>query len=143
MTKLNFQHHYFSQCLVILYIYIYIYAFSRRFYPKRLTITFRLYILISMCVPWESNPQPFALLTQCSTTEPHRNTLEIIFNILICCSYILILQTYVLHDFLIVRIPLGILHILCILLRSLLLCIFHILRIRILLRTCHKQIQNK
>ncbi len=23
-----------------------------------------------MCVPWESNPQP---LTQCSTTEPHRN----------------------------------------------------------------------
>ncbi len=27
-----------------------------------------------MCVPWESNPQPFALLTQCSTTEPHRNT---------------------------------------------------------------------
>ncbi len=27
-----------------------------------------------MCVPWESNPQPFVLLTQCSTTEPHRNT---------------------------------------------------------------------
>ncbi len=27
-----------------------------------------------MCVPWELNPQPFALLTQCSTTEPHRNT---------------------------------------------------------------------
>ncbi len=25
-------------------------------------------------IPWESNPQPFALLTQCSTTEPHRNT---------------------------------------------------------------------
>ncbi len=25
-------------------------------------------------VPWESNLQPFALLTQCSTTEPHRNT---------------------------------------------------------------------
>ncbi len=33
-----------------------------------------LYIFISMCVPWESNPQPFALLTQCPTTEPHRNT---------------------------------------------------------------------
>ncbi len=30
--------------------------------------------LISMCVPWESNTQPFVLLTQCSTTEPHRNT---------------------------------------------------------------------
>ncbi len=29
---------------------------------------------VSICVPWESNPQPFALLTQCSTTEPHRNT---------------------------------------------------------------------
>ncbi len=53
--------------------YIYIYAFSRRFYPKRLTIAFMLYIFISTCVPWESNPQPFALLTQCSTTEPHRN----------------------------------------------------------------------
>ncbi len=26
--------------------------------------------LISMCVPCESNPQPFVLLTQCSTTEP-------------------------------------------------------------------------
>ncbi len=53
-------------------IYIYIYAFSSRFYPKRLTIAFRLHIFISMCVPWESNPQPFTLLTQCSTTEPHR-----------------------------------------------------------------------
>ncbi len=30
------------------YIYIYIYAFSRRFYPKRLTIAFKLYIFISM-----------------------------------------------------------------------------------------------
>ncbi len=28
--------------------YIYIYAFSRRFYPKRLTIAFRLYIFISI-----------------------------------------------------------------------------------------------
>ncbi len=41
-----------------IYIYIYIYAFSRRFYPKRLTV-YRLYIcIVSMCVPWESNPQP-------------------------------------------------------------------------------------
>ncbi len=31
-------------------IYIYIYAFSRRFYPKRLTIAFRLYIFCQyMC----------------------------------------------------------------------------------------------
>ncbi len=50
------------------------FTFIRRFYTKRLTIAFRLYIFFSMCVPWESNPQPFALLTQCSTTEPHRNT---------------------------------------------------------------------
>ncbi len=54
-------------------IYIYTFTFIRRFYPKRLTIAFRLYIFISTCVPWESNPQPFAQLTQCSTTEPHRN----------------------------------------------------------------------
>ncbi len=65
----------------VIYIYIYIYAFSRRFYPKRfypkrLTIAVRLYIFISMCVPWELNPQPFALLMQCSTTEPQRNTIE-------------------------------------------------------------------
>ncbi len=33
--------------------YIYIYAFSRRFYPKRLTIAFRLYIFVSICVPWD------------------------------------------------------------------------------------------
>ncbi len=30
---------------------------------------------VSMCVPWESNPQPFALLTQCSTTEPQEHLL--------------------------------------------------------------------
>ncbi len=28
-----------------------------------------IHFFVSMCVPWESNPQPFALLTQCSTTE--------------------------------------------------------------------------
>ncbi len=28
---------------------------------------------ISMCVSWELNPQPFALLTQCSTTEPQEH----------------------------------------------------------------------
>ncbi len=28
------------------------------------------HFFISMCVPWELNPQPFVLLTQCSTTEP-------------------------------------------------------------------------
>ncbi len=29
-----------------------------------------------MCVPWELNPQPFALLTQCSTTEPQEHPLQ-------------------------------------------------------------------
>ncbi len=48
-----------------MYKYIYIYAFSRRFYPKLLTV-YSGYT----CVLWELNPQPFALLTQCSTTEP-------------------------------------------------------------------------
>ncbi len=48
----------------------YIYAFSRRFYPKRLTVHSGYTCFITMCVPWELNPQPFALLTQCSTTEP-------------------------------------------------------------------------
>ncbi len=36
--------------------------------------------VVSTCVPWESNPQPFALLTQCSTTEPHRNMLAFELN---------------------------------------------------------------
>ncbi len=26
-----------------------------------------------MCIPWESNPRRFALLTQCSTTEPQEH----------------------------------------------------------------------
>ncbi len=56
------------------------FTFIRRFYPKRLTIAFRLYIFISTCVPWESNPQPFAQQTQCSTAEPHRSTW-----LVVCC----------------------------------------------------------
>ncbi len=36
----------------------YIYAFSRRFYPKRLTLHSGYTFIVSMCVPWESNPQP-------------------------------------------------------------------------------------
>ncbi len=36
---------------------------------------FRLYMsFISMCVPWELNPWPLVLLTQCSTTEPQEQT---------------------------------------------------------------------
>ncbi len=33
-----------------------------------------------MCVPWELNPQPFALLTQCSTTEPQEHTVCVVSN---------------------------------------------------------------
>ncbi len=40
------------------------------------------YTFSLVCVPWESNPQPFALLTQCSTTEPHRNPLAVIVPLL-------------------------------------------------------------
>ncbi len=29
--------------------------------------------MFCMCVPWELNPQPFVLLTQCSTTEPQEH----------------------------------------------------------------------
>ncbi len=44
----------FRKCISL---YIYIYAFSRRFYPKRLTVHSG-YTIGSMCVPWESNTQP-------------------------------------------------------------------------------------
>ncbi len=37
-------------------IYIYIYAFSRRFYPKRLTVHSG--YTCCVCAPWELNPQP-------------------------------------------------------------------------------------
>ncbi len=32
-----------------------------------------IHFFVSTCVPWELNPQPFALLTQCSTTEPQEH----------------------------------------------------------------------
>ncbi len=39
---------------------------------------FRLYIFfVSMCVPWELNTQPFALLMQCSTTEPQEHYMQL------------------------------------------------------------------
>ncbi len=36
----------------------------------------RLYIFVSMCVPWELNPQPFALLTQIYSTESQEEILD-------------------------------------------------------------------
>ncbi len=49
------------------------FALSRRFYPKRLTGYSGYTFFIIMCVPREMNLQPFALLTQCSTTEPQEH----------------------------------------------------------------------
>ncbi len=49
---------------------MYIYAFSIRFIQSDLQCIQPIHLYVSMCVPWELNPQPFALLTQCSTTEP-------------------------------------------------------------------------
>ncbi len=53
------------------YIYIYIYAFSRRFYPKRLTVhsCYKYYFQYMCSLGIE--PTTFALLTQCSN---HRAT---------------------------------------------------------------------
>ncbi len=53
--------------------FFYIYAFIRHFYPKRRTVHSGYTFFISMCVPLELNPQPFALSTQCSTTEPQEH----------------------------------------------------------------------
>ncbi len=54
-----------------------IYAFSRRFYPKRLKMYDLDALFVSMCVPWELNPQTCVLLTQCFTTEPQEFMLEV------------------------------------------------------------------
>ncbi len=62
----------YSRALHI-YITFLNYAFSRRFYPKRLTVHSGYTFFVSMCVAWELNSQPFALLTQCSTTEPQEH----------------------------------------------------------------------
>ncbi len=47
--------------------------------------------LLSVCVPWELNPQPFALLTQCFTNEPQKLYLYIYIYIYI---YILVVGRY-------------------------------------------------
>ncbi len=72
-----------QSCIIFLLFWIqifYIYAFSRCFYPKRLTVHSGYTFFISMCVPWELNPRPFALLTQCSTTEPHEHMMLCVRN---------------------------------------------------------------
>ncbi len=52
----------------------YIYAFSRRFYPKRLTVHSGYTFSLIHVFPGNRTHNLFALLTQCSTTKPHRNT---------------------------------------------------------------------
>ncbi len=52
---------------------IYIYAFSRRFYPKRLTVHSGYTFSVSMWVHWESNPQPLHFLRNALTTEPQEH----------------------------------------------------------------------
>ncbi len=59
--------------LLFLCKYIYIYAFSRCFYPKRLTVhsgyTFYCQYVCSLWI----EPTTFVLLMQCSTTEPQEH----------------------------------------------------------------------
>ncbi len=51
-----------------------IYIFSRRFYPKQLTVLFRLYIFFCQYVcSLVIEPTTFALLMQCSITEPQEH----------------------------------------------------------------------
>ncbi len=53
---------------------------------------FRLYIFfVSMCVPWELNPQHFALLTQCSTTEPQQHVVNVVNHSMLHINGILVL----------------------------------------------------
>ncbi len=47
-----------SNIFVFCFLFVYFtFTFTRRFYPKRLTVHSG-YTFLSVCVPWESNPQP-------------------------------------------------------------------------------------
>ncbi len=59
-----------SWCRYTFYNYIYIYAFSRRFYPKQLTVHSGYTCFCQYMCSLGIEPTTFALLTQCSTTEP-------------------------------------------------------------------------
>ncbi len=57
-------------------MYIYIFTFMHladAFIQSDLQCIQAIHFFVSMCVPWELNPQPFALLMQCSTTEPQEH----------------------------------------------------------------------
>ncbi len=65
-----------KDCVLTLITYIYQTLLSKATYSA-----FRLlHFIVSMCVPWELNPQPFVLLTQCSTTEPQERTSDALSN---------------------------------------------------------------
>ncbi len=51
----------------------YIYAFSRRFYPKRLTVHSGYTLFCQYACSLGIEPTTFALLMQCSTTEPQEH----------------------------------------------------------------------
>ncbi len=53
---------------------------------------FRLYFFVSMCVSWELNPQPFALLTQCSNTEPQEQMLLSVYVLQMYLTLLLLLH---------------------------------------------------
>ncbi len=58
------------------YIYIYIY---QTLLSKATYSAFRLYIcIVSMCVPWESNPQPLRCKRNALTTEPQEHCVNYI-----------------------------------------------------------------
>ncbi len=43
---------------------------------------------VSMCVPWELNPRPFALLTQCSSTESQEHIVAVFTGTLVALNFI-------------------------------------------------------
>ncbi len=72
--------HYFSKYFQIEKSYFKCMHFSRCFYPKRLTVLsgYTLFLFGQYMCSLGIEPTTFALLTQCSTTEPHRNTENVI-----------------------------------------------------------------
>ncbi len=70
-------------------VYIYIYAVSSAFIQSELQCIQAIHFFISMCVPWEFNPQPFLLLMQCShwaTSIYLQSLISLHYNPLVSCS---------------------------------------------------------
>ncbi len=53
-----------------MYLFIIIYMYLADAFIQSDLQCIQVIHVLSVCVPWELNLQPFALLTQCSTTEP-------------------------------------------------------------------------